>query len=970
MVPDDSVSAPGSASSSIASESGGTETKTAVVSGASTLPAAFMIGVGSAVGRYVVLEELGKGGMGRVLRAYDPKLQREVALKEVRSDRLAEETVRRLVAEARAMAKLSHPNVVAVFDVEELGEEQVVLVMEYVSGVTLKQWLKQERRSWRAVVDCFVAVGRGLAAAHAAGWLHRDFKPANVLVSDQGPVKVTDFGLAKVDGTAESGDSIDVAGESEDLTEAGVVMGTPRYMAPEQYRVVSRIPTHGTASESSLSPAVDQYAFCVALWEALAGEPPFAGKQMLEQKRAGPPEGPRTTAPRFVIEAVRRGLAPEPSDRWPSMQALLDVLGRDPNHRRSRWVLGLSSVAAVLGAGALGQVWMNDQGSLCGGAQERLAGIWDDARRAEVEAAMLGLDAAFATAVWERTAAELDRYAAQWAAMHTQTCEATSIRGEQSTQVMDLRMACLHRLALELEAATDVLANGDADVVRKAHRVVGALRPTTVCADVEALQADVEPPPQSEAPTVERVRALVALAKARHKAGNHQAARTTLEQIQPHLEGLTYEPIRAEIELQRGIVLHKLASYDEAETSLREALRLASKWRQIEQMRSSSIHLMNLLAEKRRPEQAMAYLGLATGLSEGDVRAEASVRGLVATLRFHEGKFEEAEAGHREVLEMLDRELGPEHPETIGARNNIAACLDAQGEAKRAEAEMREVLRLREGALGPEHPDVAEARNNLGISLLSQGRFEEARAESERALALIEATLGPSHPEVARISDTLGNLMFGQGKYAEALEQHQRALTIVEQAFGLEHPRVAIAKNNVANALWAQGNNERAEAEYRAALGIRERTLGPEHPEVAASYNNLGAVLHAQGKLEDAIEAQKHALELWTKLLGPEHPDVALGQHNLAYLLIEHGKFDEALPLAENAWLRLQADPTPKRQQGDTAFVLARALWEAAPDQRTRAQALIERALESYEKAEGDHTARIDFVRAWRAEHR
>ncbi|MEX1364192.1 MAG: serine/threonine-protein kinase, partial [Nannocystaceae bacterium] len=209
---------------------------------------------GTTISRYVVLDEIGRGGMGRVLRAYDPRLQREVALKEVRPDLLDEAATRRQEAEARAMAMLSHPNVVAVFDVTSWETGAVVLVMEYVPGQTLKQWLRERERPWPEIVERFVAAGRGLQAAHDAGLLHRDFKPSNVLVSEDGAVKVTDFGLATVDaGASEHRGSIEeiLHGEPAGVR---VVRGTLRYMAPEHH------------AGKVLTPAADQYAFCVALW--------------------------------------------------------------------------------------------------------------------------------------------------------------------------------------------------------------------------------------------------------------------------------------------------------------------------------------------------------------------------------------------------------------------------------------------------------------------------------------------------------------------------------------------------------------------------------------------------------------------------------------------------------------------------------------------------------------------------------
>jgi serine/threonine protein kinase len=256
--------------------------------------------VGRPIGRYFVIGELGRGGMGLVVRAYDPKLQREVALKILRTSAMTKEAGARMVREARAMAKLSHPNVVAVYDVDEDPKWGTVVAMEYVAGTTLKGWARKHRHEVRAIVEAYVQAGRGLAMAHAAGLLHRDFKPDNVLLGDDGRARVTDFGLARVDaGGRDSSMSGTWTGRPPalslppSLTAVDTVLGTPRYMAPEQ---------HGA---EPLTPAADQFAFCVSMWESLTGMPPYVASSLellVERKHDGPPPWPKdVTVPRAVV---------------------------------------------------------------------------------------------------------------------------------------------------------------------------------------------------------------------------------------------------------------------------------------------------------------------------------------------------------------------------------------------------------------------------------------------------------------------------------------------------------------------------------------------------------------------------------------------------------------------------------------------------------------------------------------------
>lgn len=294
--------------------------------------------------RFALRERLGEGGMGQVWLARDPELDRDVAVKVLRpevvtSERLATEARARLKREAQAMARLAHPNVIAVHEVGDV-DNHVFVVMELVKGGTLRQWLAARARRVDAILDVFLQAGRGLAAAHAAGLVHRDFKPENVLVGDDGRARVTDFGLVGV------GERVREPGPEPELplslTRTGAVLGTPAYLAPEVLR-------GGAATEQS-----DQFSFCVGLYEALWRQPPFPGETiqaLFASVTAGAitPPPRRPPVPARVRKAILRGLASDPAARWPSMQALLDVL----TTRRSRWLAvaaigtGLAAIAAI-----------------------------------------------------------------------------------------------------------------------------------------------------------------------------------------------------------------------------------------------------------------------------------------------------------------------------------------------------------------------------------------------------------------------------------------------------------------------------------------------------------------------------------------------------------------------------------------------------------------------------------------------
>lgn len=316
---------------------------------------------GTAIGRYLVVEPLGAGGLGDVYTAYDPELDRRVAVKVLRptagvgSSQSGTLNGRdRLIREAKAMARLAHPNVVAIHDVGRIGDE-VFIAMERVEGKTLAGWLRERERTWKEVRDVFLAAGAGLAAAHAANIIHRDFKPQNVIVGADGRPRVLDFGLARslrkeqsgllrMDGlVAESAGAGDL---DTQITVAGLVMGTPQFMAPEQFE--------GASSGAQ----ADQFSFCVALWKGIYGERPFQGETMpglIKAVREGTITEPkdRRGVPKWMHKALLRGLARDPAKRHPSMEALLHALQRDKRSRRRNWfALGFVGLLSAGGAGA------------------------------------------------------------------------------------------------------------------------------------------------------------------------------------------------------------------------------------------------------------------------------------------------------------------------------------------------------------------------------------------------------------------------------------------------------------------------------------------------------------------------------------------------------------------------------------------------------------------------------------------
>ena len=535
------------------------------------------VGRGTTVGRYILLDQLGAGGMGVVYSAYDSQLDRKVAIKILHgwllAGRDASDLGARMLREAQAMARLSHTNVVTVFDVGTF-EDSVFLAMELVLGCTLRQWLKTPR-PWRERLEALKAAGRGLAAAHAADIVHRDVKPDNILVGKDGRVRVTDFGIARSLGAgdpstprASPGDPAthaahgvgsppasiatgtgDVLSSSAmldvSLTASGSILGSIGYMAPEQAR------------GEPVDARSDQFGFAATLYFALYGERAFPSRELgpyLASLGEPVPPAPRDSpVPVWLRRVVLRGLSAAPEARYPTMDALLAALDDDPAVRRRRW-LGVGASLAALSLIAL--AWTRPGSApkaMCTEAASRLEGTWDAAKRAEVEAAFARLPRPLAPESLGRTADALDDYTRRWTEMRTEACVATRVKGEQSDEILGLRMGCLDDRLREVGALVHVLVTGDEAAFEHAAEAARSLAPLSICADVATLTAPVRPPADPAVRgRVDAVRARIATATSENLLGRFPRARDEAAAAVKEAATLDYPPVLAEALLAQG----------------------------------------------------------------------------------------------------------------------------------------------------------------------------------------------------------------------------------------------------------------------------------------------------------------------------------------------------------------------------------------------------------------------------------
>jgi tetratricopeptide (TPR) repeat protein/tRNA A-37 threonylcarbamoyl transferase component Bud32 len=855
------------------------------------------------LGSYVVLGILGRGAMGTVLKAFDRTLDRHVAVKIVHRE-LSNQYRLRFLREARALAKLSHPNVVQVYEVGAV-ERQTFIVMELVRGRSLAEWLEQEPRpGWRECMQTYLQAGEGLAAAHAAGLVHRDFKPHNVMIDDQGRVRVLDFGLAREEAVAELGDSevhastgtdlrLDAPALFSSLTGTGAVLGTPAYMALEQM--------NGQEADARS----DQFSFCVSLWEALYGQRPFEGKSMealivaLQVGRIRPaPKG--TAVPEALRKLLLRGLSTDPAERWPSMGALIVELRRLVASRRQAW--WAASVVAGLAAAVWGLSHYAAEGP-CEGATAQLEGIWDEARKREVEDAILGTGVSYAPDTWVRVEQQLDEYAIAWADKHTEVCEATSVRGEQSSEVMDLRMTCLRERRVALQETVTLLAQGDAKRVEKAVELVASLPGLSRCDEAEALASELPPPEDPRIATeVEALRDQLVRVRAMEMAGD---GLREAEEIVARAEGLGYRPLLAEALLIRSRRRAAMGRYTDAEQDAERAYLLAQELGHVALAADAADHLFYYAGVfSFRYEASLQWSKTALALAR-DRRLEPGVeaRALfdIGNVFHAREKYEEALGYFQDALAIWEEAVGPRHRFVADVLLQIGSVLARQGKLDDALTHHRRALDIKEATLGPLHPDVARVLVLTGDVLHAQGRHDEAMTHYQRAMTILDAARG-RELSIAAVLTSMGALMRAEGKLSEALTHHQRALAIRESVSEPGDESLAASLADIGDVLQAQGKLAEALLHQRRALAIREAIPDARaRPFIALSLDAIGDVLKAQGELSEALTHHQRALTIREDMFGPRHKDVGFSLAKVGVILEQQGKLAEALECFQRA---------------------------------------------------------------------
>ncbi|HVE83525.1 MAG TPA: serine/threonine-protein kinase [Myxococcales bacterium] len=809
---------------------------------------------GEPLGRYIILRTLGEGGMGIVYSAYDPELDRRVAIKLLRpSGTASPERQMRLMREAQALARIAHPNVIAVYDVGT-HNENVFVAMELVESGTLTDWLEEKKRTPREIIVKFLDAGKGLGAAHAAGMIHRDFKPENVLVGKDGRCHVTDFGLARLTTSGEHQPIGEADQQPTDtgkvinqrLTRAGAVVGTPLFMSWEQFQ--------GRPADQRS----DQYNFCASLYWALFGTPPpgpYTASDSREstaeaavsgasaytpQRLRDLPKEPRLPAP--VRRAILRGLSLKPEDRYPTMEELLRELGKDPRAAQRRWVIAGVGTAAVAAAAMTYWPILQQHRQLCRGAERKLEGVWTPSIRDQVEQAFAATGSRFGEESAKRASVLLDKYTAAWVAMHQEACEATRIRGEQSDQVLALRMICLDRRLQQVGALSKLFAAPDAKMVEKALDAASALPPIDNCADIAALTSPVpRPDDPAEQAYLEREERSVAEARALQDAARYKQAlevtRTALAESEKHL----WPPLRAELLHIQGWASFRTGDPAAAERILREALLWSERGRHESEKMRILTKLAYVVAQRDpgRFDEALYWgrLGESVGARLTDVQASVELGLRLGLLYVTKGDYEQGRATLERAAVLCDRSLGRDIP-TMGTV--LAALADAYART---------------------------------------GDYQRALELLKTSLEIAERTRGPSHPNVGYIHRTLAFVLYRLGNYSPALEHIKATIRLWTDAYGPEHPEVADALDYMATILHLDGEDGEALMEANKALAIKIKALGRDNVNCSYSLGNIGQALLGLRRFPEALTYLERAesMQEAAKLSPEEIAEVRFG---------------------------------------------------------------------------------------------
>jgi eukaryotic-like serine/threonine-protein kinase len=851
------------------------------------------ISIGSRLAEHFqVLRRIGSGGMGVVVLARDLRLDREVAIKVVGSSS-SEQAAARLQREAQAMAQLAHPNVVAVHEVGTVGGS-VYIAMEYVDGGTARTWARSERRTWAGVLDVYLQAARGLAAAHAAGLVHRDFKPDNVLVGKDGRVRVADFGLARsrmgADSQSATAGSIEVPADHASfqhatLTATDAVVGTPGYMAPEQF------------ANKNVGPAVDQFAFAVALWEALFGDRPYGPHAALpEEELVLRPTPPERRVPKWLRRALVHALAPKPEDRFVDMQALVRALeagrARGGRIRVAALACGGAAIVAAVGLG-IGRELRTDP---CEGAAAGATEVWSDVRAAAIASAVARTDTEAGPLAWGGLRPRVAAWIGEWSQARVDSCTATRVDASRSDVLLDRSFACFDERLREVDAWLRLLEEGD----RAAVHAIGArdvLPSLGACGDTQYLLAQVDRPSDPKVATrVDELTAALIDIEVRFRAGDRRRARQEIDGLREAVEATGYEPLLATWLVRRGHMELAGSDFADAQRDL-HAGYVAARTAGDDGLAAAAARDLAFLhgIERREIDVARVWLDhveidIARGAAPVELRV--AVAAVEVVMAGHEGRYEDAIAHGENAVALADAQLG--EFARIEARKALAEALDGAGRHTEAIAMFEEVLATLDAMEGASSLSREPVYSNLGLAYYQMGRYDEAIAMHEKALARAVAGAGEDHVDLWTSELNLGLALVAAERYDEGAKHLERSRALIERLGPDFDADRALVISSLGWLAERRGELEEALVIYRDALALHRRTLPPTHPEIALQLTRQAEILVRLKRHEDAAPLLDEAMKLWSDPAHATNPRRTETWIVVARLARDRGQIDAA----------------------------------------------------------------------------
>ncbi len=881
------------------------------------------------LGRYEIVRRLGKGAFGSVLLARDPDLDRDVAIKIVSLPSGDHAAARgRVTREARALAALTHPGVVQVYDfglVEDAmcrdahGDPGALfIVMEYLRGDSLRAWLTDNDGlpPIPEVFRVFDRVAAALASVHAAGLVHRDVKPDNIMLTHDGVPKLVDFGLVRTQGAAGSAEleatepmaqlmesfgdslsdgtpSVDEPGTPPHGTALGTVLGTPQYMAPEQHE--GRLATE----------SCDQFAVAAALFEALSGRMPFGGgdlEALLTRKLTGELPEPHRPIDPAVLAVVRRGLSPDPGARFATVEEFRQALAvAAAPRRRSRWAIALTGVLALT---PLLAVW---GGSFLGSGAD--VPCPTGPLFADLETIVPPVTGKDTLASWADLAEDLEVYGERWDSARQSVCEAAS---SVDADTQSRRVACLEHAAVHARTWLDAVLPSGGLTTAEARRHVDDLPDPAACTDAEDDLRGLNDERRAEVAAIERqLHALEARIRVNVTPETVQRAVAALQQAREtgHL------PLLAHALDVTGRLQLDLGDYADADVTLTEAA-----WTSLSAQRASRAALL------------MPRLMYAREQATGP-------------------------AGFDELIPLAQRVLDEaDAPPALRARVGVNIGFNLLGRSRFDEAEqrLREVKAMLEEAGSTVTTDYGETLTALSAVARNQGRMDDALDLATTALAVLEEADGPTASTTAFAHERVGAVHHSRGELKEAARQYETAIRLIEGIYGPQHPDLAWPRLILA-VLWAdEGRLDEAAEAADWAMEAAEASVGETSEMISVMTFNRSVIAEKRGNLDKALALMNRSRDISVRVAGAEGPDVASADRRIGELLLAlkrpadattplerawstYARLDQPQDVAECRWYLAQAYDALGRR--DDAEVHARAALDALPpDAEERAE--------------------------------